>query len=232
VTVIPASVQGINAPASLISGLNKAQSTKADVIIIGRGGGSIEDLQAFNDEGLARSLFASKIPTVSAVGHEIDFTIADFVADLRAPTPSAAAELCVNDISEVYDNLNALKSDMYLRLNRFISLNTERVNAMQREINAKSPTARLTAYERQFNGYETQLKSAMNNAITGKRRQLITEMKRIDALSPVNVLMRGYAIVTVNNKTITEADRLNIGNMVNIKLHKGKITAKVEEIHG
>ncbi|MCL2633899.1 MAG: exodeoxyribonuclease VII large subunit [Oscillospiraceae bacterium] len=233
VITIPAWVQGVHAPASLIDGINKAQNTGAEVIIFGRGGGSIEDLQAFNDEQLARAVFASRIPTISAVGHEIDFTIADFAADLRAPTPSAAAELCVPDIGEVYEALGALKSDLLFRLKRLIGINSERVTSLQREINAKSPTARLSAYERQFDIHKAQLKAIMGNVIGNKRQMLITEMKRVDALSPMNVLMRGYSIVTDDNgKPVTDVDNVSVGDKANIKLHKGRIIARIEEKHG
>jgi len=235
VTVIPALVQGVNAPASVIAALQKAQITNAEIIIFGRGGGSIEDLQAFNDEKLARAVYDSKIPTISAVGHEIDFTIADFVADLRAPTPSAAAELSVPDIGEIYQSLDLLKADMRLRLNRAIAYNFERVTAMQREINAKSPSSKLADYSRQLSLYQTQLKTAIGNAISNKRQSLITEMKRIDALSPLNVLMRGYAITTAvragSARPLTDIADVNIGDKVNIRLHKGRITAKIEEKH-
>jgi exodeoxyribonuclease VII large subunit len=228
VALIPALVQGANAPQSLISGLELAQSSEADVIIFGRGGGSLEDLQAFNDEKFARAVFASKIPTISAVGHEVDFTIADFVADLRAPTPSAAAELSVTDIGEVYDGLTALKSDMRLRINRIISINTERTGAISREINARSPATRLTNYHNQLTVLENQTKNVMSAVLSAKKQQLITEMKRVEALSPLNVLMRGYSIVTDSqNKTIADSDSVSIGDKINIRLHKGKIFAEV-----
>ncbi|MCL1788797.1 MAG: exodeoxyribonuclease VII large subunit [Oscillospiraceae bacterium] len=234
VMLFPALVQGINAPKSLISAFEEAQTTNADVILFGRGGGSIEDLQAFNDENLARAVFASKIPTISAVGHEVDFTISDFVADLRAPTPSAAAELSVPDIAETYDYLTGLKQSLRLGISRLISLNTERTNAVSREINAKSPTARLTNYHNQLESLDKQVKHSLESVLSRKKQQLITEMKRIDALSPLNVLMRGYSIVTdlESGKTVVNSAEVNIGNNINIRLHKGRITAEIKEKHG
>ncbi|MCL2071668.1 MAG: exodeoxyribonuclease VII large subunit [Oscillospiraceae bacterium] len=230
IVLIPALVQGVNAPDSLISAFSKAGETDADVIIFGRGGGSVEDLQAFNNEDLARTVFKSKIPTISAVGHEVDFTIADFVADLRAPTPSAAAELSVADIGEVYDYLGTLSRDMLFRIKRLISLNAERTDAIGREINAKSPSARLAMYQNQLAVMDKHLGDSVNAALARKRQQLIAEMKRIDALSPLNVLMRGYSIVTdSNNKAVTVTADISIGDIVGIKLHKGKITAQVRE---
>ena len=228
VKLFPALVQGANAPQSLIDGITRAQSSGADLIIFGRGGGSIEDLWGFNDEQLARTIFASTIPTISAVGHEVDFTIADFAADLRAPTPSAAAELSVIDIGEVYDSLTVLQSDLKLRTSRLLSLNLERVAALGREINAKSPSARLTNYQAQLDIFDKQIKNAMNSQIANKKQQLITEMKRVDALSPLNVLGRGYSIVTTaDGKTVTDEGDVNVGDNISIKLHKGKINAQV-----
>ncbi|MCL1902928.1 MAG: exodeoxyribonuclease VII large subunit [Oscillospiraceae bacterium] len=231
VVLLPALVQGVNAAASIKAALEKAQSTDADVIILGRGGGSLEDLKAFNDEALARAVFASKIPTISAVGHEVDFTITDFIADLRAPTPSAAAELSVPDIADVYEYLNTLKRDMLFRTKRTISLYSERINAVGREINAKSPSVRLANYEAQLESLNKQLKISSETALNRKKQQLVAEMKRIDALSPLNVLMRGYSIVTDsrNNKAVVNADDVDIGDIVGIKLHKGKISAEVKE---
>ncbi|MDR0223237.1 MAG: exodeoxyribonuclease VII large subunit [Oscillospiraceae bacterium] len=232
VTLIPALVQGANAPASIISAFNKARALEkgADVIIFGRGGGSIEDLRAFNDEAVARAVFASDVPTISAVGHETDFTIGDFVADTRAPTPSAAAEMCVPDLSETYAALIALREDMRIGMTRIVALGSERVEALRREINAKSPSARLSSYERQFDIFEKQLKNAVGALITGKKQRLITEMKRVEALGPANVLMRGYAIVsTEGGKTVTSCEDVGAGDRLHIKLHKGKIIARVEE---
>ena len=231
VTLIPALVQGAGAPASIIAGLNAAQSSGADVIIFGRGGGSIEDLQAFNDEGVARAVYASSIPTISAVGHEIDFTISDFVADLRAPTPSAAAELSVADLGDVYDWLESLKSDMRFRAGRLLTANMERIAAIEREIAAKSPTAKLSFFAHSLAALNEQIRTAMTSVIANKRQLLITEMKRVDALSPLNVLMRGYSIATDSKgRAIVSSDDVKVGDRVDVKLHKGKIIAKVEEI--
>jgi len=236
VILIPALVQGANAPESLINAFKAVQSTNSDVIIFGRGGGSIEDLWGFNDEGVARAIFASEIPTISAVGHEVDFTIADFVSDLRAPTPSAAAELCVVDIGEVYDSLNVLRNDMRLNLDRLISHNYERIQLIGREIYAKSPSARLSAYQTQLGILDEQIKNAMRAQLFRKRQQLISEMKRIDALSPLNVLMRGYAIVSTvgsgSARPITDVSGVHVGDDIGIKFHKGRLTAEIKEIHG
>ncbi|MCL1866218.1 MAG: exodeoxyribonuclease VII large subunit [Oscillospiraceae bacterium] len=231
VLLFPALVQGEQAPKSLIAGLSRAQSSGADVIIFGRGGGSIEDLQAFNNEDFARAVYASKIPTVSAVGHEIDFTIGDFVADLRAITPTAAAELCVADISEVYDSLSMLAVTLKSRVNELISRNFERVESLGREINAKSPKARLNVYRSQLEVLDRQIKNSVAAQISGKKQRLITEMKRVDALSPLNVLMRGYSIVTDSDgKAVTDAGKVGVGSRITVKLHKGKLITRVEEV--
>jgi exodeoxyribonuclease VII large subunit len=228
VVLIPALVQGANAAPSLIGAIARAQNTSADLIIFGRGGGSIEDLWAFNDESLARAIFASKIPTVSAVGHEVDFTIADFVADLRAPTPSAAAELSVTDIGEVYEGLTAMQSDLSRKTRRLLSLNLERVEALGREIYAKSPKAKLATFGDRLDVLQTQVTNTMQSQIAGKRQQLIAQMNRIDALSPLKVLTRGYSIVTDSeNRAVMDAGSVKIGDEIAVRLHKGKIKAKV-----
>jgi exodeoxyribonuclease VII large subunit len=233
IILFPVLVQGANSPQSLIDGLQRAQSSAADLIIFGRGGGSIEDLWSFNDEDFARAVFASKIPTISAVGHEVDFTIADFVADLRAPTPSAAAELSVPDIREVYDSLTALRSDMRFRINRIIGLNAERTEAMGREINAKSPSVKLRTFQNQLDTLKKQVKGLIQSHISVKKQQLVAEMKRIDALSPLNVLMRGYSIVTVpDGRAVTDSSDVHIGDVVGIRLHKGRINAEVISKNG
>ncbi|MCL2754664.1 MAG: exodeoxyribonuclease VII large subunit [Oscillospiraceae bacterium] len=232
VVLIPALVQGVNAPQSLIGAVKTAQTTGADLLIIGRGGGSLEDLWGFNDEALARELFASKIPTISAVGHEVDFTIADFVADLRAPTPSAAAELAVSDIGEVYGALSALQSELRHKANRAVSLSGERIDALGRELYAKSPKAKLETYGERLGVFEKQIGGAMHGQIEGKRQSLVAQMKAIDALSPLKVLTRGYSIVSdAAGKSVIDAAGLKVGDSVSVRLHKGKVKAKVEEIH-
>jgi len=229
VTVIPATVQGVNAPASLISAVSRASELKdADLLIIGRGGGSIEDLWAFNDEGLARALFASKIPTVSAVGHETDYTICDFIADLRAPTPSAAAELCAPDISEVYAYLDVTRRNLRERIYGRLSARSANIDALARVINAKSPSAMLESYEKRFDAARITLKNSARAAVEAKKQRLISQMKQIDALSPMNVLMRGYAIASSNGKAVTNAESVNIGDVLDIKLHKGSVKAEVK----
>jgi exodeoxyribonuclease VII large subunit len=228
VKLIPALVQGANAAPSLIGAIRRAQDTDADLIIFGRGGGSIEDLWAFNDESLARAIYASRIPTISAVGHEVDFTIADFVADLRAPTPSAAAELSVSDVGEIYDGLLAMQSDLRFKTNRLLALNLERVEALGREINAKSPKSRLAVYGERLEVLQKQTANTMQSQIAGKRQQLIAQMNRIDALSPLKVLTRGYSIVTDSaNRAVIDAANVSVGDEIAVRLHKGKIKAKV-----
>jgi exodeoxyribonuclease VII large subunit len=233
VKLYPATVQGKQSPQSLVNAMNSAQSSGCDVIIFGRGGGSIEDLWSFNDEGFARAVFASKIPTISAVGHEVDFTIADFVADLRAATPTAAAELSVFDIGEIYDSLSVLQSDLKLRVNRLLSLGLERLNAIGRELYAKSPSARLSVYSDRLQVLHEQIRGSIGGVIAGKKQQLIAEMKRVDALSPLNVLGRGYSIVTdCDGRAVTDVDNVHIGTKIGIKLHKGRVTAEVVQKHG
>jgi exodeoxyribonuclease VII large subunit len=228
VILIPALVQGAGAPGSLINAMNTAQGTNSDLIIFGRGGGSIEDLWAFNDEGLARAVFASRIPTISAVGHEVDFTICDFVADLRAATPTAAAELSVIDIGEVYDSLTALQADLRLRVNRIIAQNMDKIEGLSREIHAKSPKVKWAMYADRLDTLEKHIKASIHSRLDSKRQLLVGCMNSIHALSPMNTLQRGYSYVTYEGKAITDSNDLCVGDLINIKLHKGDVNAEVK----
>ena len=193
VVFIPVTVQGAYAPSTLIKALALAQSTGSDLIIIGRGGGSAEDLSCFNDVGYAKALYNSEIPTISAVGHETDFTISDFVADFRAPTPSAAAEIATavtcDDLSEhielVYDRLSDIihsKTDSYEQL----------IDSIQRHISAYSPGQRIERSERELVLISGKIRTATDAVITKSSVLLDNYSDKIEALSPINVLKRGY----------------------------------------
>jgi exodeoxyribonuclease VII large subunit len=203
--IFPAAVQGETAPAALISAMKQAQNSPADLIIIGRGGGSAEDLQAFNDEHLALTIFGSKIPVISAVGHETDFTIADFAADLRAPTPSAAAELATPDIEGIYQLFEDSRRQMKAVIERKIRRESERLPAV---------------FER--------VAQAARRRLTERQTRLIRLESLIEAKNPLSVLSRGYAAVTdTNGHTVKSADAVSLGDTLMIRLSKGKITVRV-----
>lgn len=228
IVLAPVLVQGENAPEQLVRAVNKfSESGIADVVIIGRGGGSAEDLWAFNDENLAHAVYNCKTPIISGVGHETDFTICDFVADVRASTPSAAAELSVPDRQELLayykkqlQYLSALK-DKKLRSADL------RLENQKRRLEYYAPE-KIRA--RRYNHLILQskrLSTAMENYISAKENNLAAYKKKLDALNPMNVLDRGYAIVEKNDEIISSAKALSEGDNITVKFCDGKINARV-----
>ena len=226
-SIIPATVQGSDAPRSLVSALNKAKGCPADLIIIGRGGGSVEDLQAFNSEEVARAVFASDVPVISAVGHETDFTIADFVADLRAPTPSAAAELAVPDISLVGESLSALKKSLYEKVCRKISACEKELLDAVRQRELHSPEGKIKRSAEAAEQVYSAIRASFGNVIGKKEQQLEKREQVLEAINPFRTLARGYAIVYKNGKPVTDADMLSQGDLISVKLSSGCFEAVV-----
>lgn len=226
VMIIPALVQGECAPAELIKAIETANEHKlGEVILLTRGGGSLEDLWCFNDEQLARAIFASEIPVVSAVGHEIDFTIADFVADLRAPTPSAAAELLVQEQAALVESLE----DLRLRL--AVSMRNELEQACLRlaSITArlKNPLDRINDLRLRFDDWQERLATAMNQTISRSRDQLLRFNDSLQALSPLQVLERGYAIAfSAKGDALRSVKEVKAGTAFKLRLHDGTIEAE------
>lgn len=214
-------VQGEEAPKQICEAIKRFNKLKScDVLIVGRGGGSIEDLWAFNDESVARTVFNSKIPIISAVGHETDFTICDFVADLRAPTPSAAAELATPDINDLIYEINELRS--YLKRNLIMRINNNKIELDHISKNLISPNIKLQEKLLELSIRHNKIKELLEiklSRLTGEYKELIS---KLNALSPLNVLSRGYAIAynSSNNiiKSIDQADK----NII-LKLKDGKL---------
>ncbi|MBP3336127.1 MAG: exodeoxyribonuclease VII large subunit [Ruminiclostridium sp.] len=231
VVLIPVTVQGAYAPATLINGIAAAQTTDADLIIIGRGGGSEEDLSCFNDIGYAKALYNSEIPTISAVGHETDFTISDFVADLRAPTPSAAAEIATSvtcdDLSEhielTYDKLSDI---VHSQIEGYEQL----IDGYQRHIAAYSPINRLERSQRELELLDSRVKVAVTGHIRSNEALVESYTDKIEALSPVNVLRRGYSAVTVNGRTAGSINDISVGDKAEILMSDGIAKATITEI--
>lgn len=229
VTIIPAIVQGEYAPESIASAFNKAEDVGGDTIIFGRGGGSAEDLSTFNTEIVARAVFGSSIPTISAVGHETDFTIADFVADLRAPTPSAAAELAVPDIKDISDAIKDYKDFLYKKTVDFINEKALILKLMESDIKKESPYQKLKVNEERLKGIRDSISLSMNKLIDIKEGSYISMAAVIGALNPLSVLSRGYSITYKNNSAVFSADELNKDDIITVRLNEGEITARVEE---
>ena len=228
----PVLVQGDGAHLQLTDAVNLFNSERAaDVIIIGRGGGSIEDLWEFNDEGLARAVYNSDIPVISAVGHETDFTICDFVADMRAPTPSAAAELAVPDANELQYALSALKNRMFLNISSGIADRRSRLEYLTSKGALKSPDEMLSNRSQRLDTAFSKMLSSYENRIGGKKVEFISAATALSKLDPMSVLMRGFAFVSdKNGKNVYSSQALAKGDKINVRFHDGSAACEVKEI--
>lgn len=228
IILFPALVQGTNAPQQLIAGIKYLNAAKlADVIIIGRGGGSIEELWAFNDENLARTVYASKIPVISAVGHETDFTICDFAADLRAPTPSAAAELAVPDTSELKKQLLNVEKKMEMVLSNKIKNYRDRIKHYENLKVLKSPTNIIDDNRMNILHIEKNLVSRMQLILSGKKSEFIAQSSKLEALNPLSIVTRGYSVAYKGKKILKKVDDVEISENISVKLSDGFIEATV-----
>lgn len=228
----PVLVQGEGAHLQLTDAVNLFNSERAaDVIIIGRGGGSIEDLWEFNDEGLARAVYNSDIPVISAVGHETDFTICDFVADMRAPTPSAAAELAVPDANELQYALSALKNRMFLNVSSGIADRRSRLEYLTSKGALKFPDEMLSNRSQRLDTAFSKMLSSYENRIGGKKVEFISAATALSKLDPMSVLMRGFAFVSdKSGKNVFSSQSLAKGDKINVRFHDGSAVCEVKEI--
>lgn len=229
IRLYPVPVQGSGAGEKIAEGIEFMNKNKlADVLIIGRGGGSIEDLWPFNEEVVARAIFNSKIPIISAVGHETDFTIADFVADLRAPTPSAAAELAVANIDDVRENLRAYNNRYKVSLKKKIELMKMSYEKCMTRQAFKNPTQKINE---QYMLIDMKVKSLQNSIllkIKEDKTKFVKEVAKLDALSPLKTLTRGYSRISKQDGRIAKEVRdLSQGEKVSIRLSDGKVDAQV-----
>lgn len=251
--LIPAVVQGENAVPTLVSGIERAQNIGADVIIFGRGGGSNEDLDCFNSETLARAIYASRIPTISAVGHQVDYTIADLTADVRAATPSAAAELAVPDVSELLRGIED-ERELAKRLVKQIVSNYElKLSVAEKNIRLYSPRGRINIWEQQLSRENTVMSAEIKRKIeladrrisalsADTRAVIVRRLERaeaelretagsISAMDPMGVLARGYSITESGGRVVTDSKMLKKGDTVKVRLEKGSFSASVTDVH-
>lgn len=226
----PALVQGDGAPAQLIAGMKYFNSANnVDVIIIGRGGGSIEDLWAFNDEGLAREVFASKIPVISAVGHETDFTICDFVADRRAPTPSAAAELAVPETMELKQKILNIIGRMDMLIMHNIENNRQRLNELSGKRVLNTPDYIVDDRRFQLMNLDARMENGMKYSLSLKKELFARYTSKLEALNPMSVISRGYsAVFTDEGRLIKSVDQVEVGDRLNFKTVDGTVSAEVK----
>ena len=251
--LFPSLVQGDNAKDDIVRNIKKAQDFDLDVLIVGRGGGSIEDLWPFNEEIVARAIFASTIPVISAVGHEVDFTIADFVSDLRAPTPTAAAELAVPNIVDIYNNLNQYKIRINENINKKINFYNLYLDSLKNSFVVKNP---LLIYEQKFQKLdllyekinkeiklkieknENNLNIIKNNTFLINPNRLFEKQfnnlmllsNKLEILNPLSKLNRGYCVTYINDNVLSDIKNININDCIKIKIKNGKIEAKVTNI--
>ena len=228
IKLLPVPVQGQGAARKIAEAIKIMNENRlCDVIILARGGGSLEDLWPFNEEIVARAIFDSKIPIVSAVGHETDFTISDFVADLRAPTPSAAAELVVPNVKDILLKLKEYESRQKIALNRKIQIMKLRYEKCLNSKVFKEPLQKINERYMMLDIKVRQMESYINQKYINEKAKAIKLIAKLDALSPLKTLSRGYSIITLNGKTIKEAKYLKKDDEINIKLFDGQVNAKI-----
>lgn len=227
----PAQVQGEGAALSIVNGIRALEQMGVDTIIVGRGGGSIEDLWAFNEEIVARAIFDCSVPIISAVGHETDWTIADFVADMRAPTPSAAAELAVYEISQVTDTLEEYKIHLTKSLERQVRHQRQRLANYETKLYYLSPQTKLNERRHQLVMAEERLKAQMNRIFQNKKQVFALLMAKLEGQSPMKKLQSGYAYVAdATGKRITRVAEIQRGQELEISMQDGSVLAKVSDV--
>ena len=231
VLLLPVRVQGVEAPGEIAAAIGYANHFRlADVLIVGRGGGSIEDLWAFNEEVVARAIFASQIPVISAVGHEPDVTISDFVADLRAATPSNAAELAVPDQDALRQTLDKMNGAMAAAMTRRIQNARRHLKVLSESAALQSPEGYLQQRKKAVELLQNRLISAQNMQLSRKKQRYIALTAALDAMSPLKVLTRGYAMVqNQDGQLVRTIDQVDLAQTVHVSLADGQFTAIVTD---
>ena len=227
IEVYPAQVQGTAAAQTICKALSSADKSGADTIILARGGGSSEDLMVFNDEAVALAVYACNTPVISAVGHETDTTLADYAADMRAPTPSAAAEIATPDKADILNAVRLLRQKldkaMELKLDKAVS----QIESCDKLLKLYSPEKRLEQSEKAVCDLEKRLSQIMERRLEKLSVKLDGYVSSLNMLSPFNILGRGYAIVQKDESVVDSVSMLNVGDEVNIKLSDGSVSAKI-----
>lgn len=228
--IYPAQVQGIGAGDTVAKGIDFFNKHfPVDVLIIGRGGGSIEDLWAFNEEVVARAIFSSDIPIISAVGHETDFTISDFVADLRVPTPSAAAEMAVPNEMELRANLQVTSSKLLVLLDRLCQIKRHKLESLLSANSISNFELKINDKRIILDNLTKQIYDCYEKILLNKKHHFSNVASKLDALNPMAILSRGYSIASVNNKSIKSISQLNVDDCFDLTLKDGKIKCLVTD---
>jgi len=229
ILLAPTSVQGENAPAEIVAALNRLYDLKPDLILIGRGGGSIEDLWAFNDELVARAIFESPVPVISGVGHETDFTISDFVADLRAPTPTAAAELAVPDQGELRTDIAEFESRILRSIQGIFSEQRWKLETLSGMIVRLSPLGEIINGRQRLDELSSRLERAGAGYLKGAREKCNSLQARLSALNPESILKRGYAVLTADDGSMVyQVGQVSSGEQLQVRVSDGEFEVIVE----
>ena len=231
VLLLPVRVQGVEAPGEIAAAIAYAnRHGLADLLIVGRGGGSIEDLWAFNDERVAHAIYQSAIPVISAVGHEPDVTISDYVADLRAATPSNAAELAVPDQEALRQSLDSMSATMAAALTRQLKAARQHLNVLSQSPALQSPTGYLEQRAKNLELLKNRMLAAQNTCIPRKQTRFVAAVSKLDAMSPMKVLTRGYAMAqTERGEVLRSVTQVTQGERITLSLSDGKLSATVTD---
>jgi len=227
---VPAQVQGENAVPSLVSAVQRAQTVGADVMIIARGGGSKEDLDCFNSEELARAIYASAIPTVSAVGHEVDHSLSDEVADVSASTPTSAAVIVTREAAMEAARLDGIEQYFHTEIKRLIDLRERRLLMLEKDVQLNSPKNRILRWEQSLSRFSESVSQSIHRKLDNAENTLQKHAQSVSDLNPMAVLSRGYSAAKHNGKMIRSADELSVGDIIDVRFNKGGVSAAVKEI--
>lgn len=228
----PAQVQGREAANAIVKSLKNLDAKgNCDVIIIARGGGSAEDLQSFNDEGLAFAVFEAKTPVISAVGHEVDYTICDFVADLRAPTPSAAAELVAEPVSSILNRLENIRESIADNAYFMLQTGEDKLEKMRKNTHLASPMGYVLKNQQKLDFFSQSLYNKKHLDLGHFENEISSRARLLESLSPLKVLARGYSAAFRDNKAVTSAEKLNCGDELDLRFRDGSVKTRVLEVY-
>lgn len=231
ISLYPTLVQGAQAADNIVQMILRANKEKTcDVLLLTRGGGSLEDLWPFNEEKVARAIYASNLPIITGIGHEIDFTIADFVADIRAPTPSAAAEMLVPDKTEINVWLKQQEKQLLQLCHTALNRHNTALTLLKHRLLQQHPKTQLTIQQQKLIQYQHRLPMLINTLLLAKKNALSGMGKQLHQLSPLNTLDRGYAILFKGDKTVTSVNKIHVDEIFSAKLKDGMVHAKVIDI--
>lgn len=226
----PAKVQGENAAKTIVKGIQVLDQMQLDTIIVGRGGGSIEDLWAFNEEIVARAIYAAKTPIISGTGHEIDTTIADYVADLRAPTPSAACELAIPDYMGFLEQVRQIQKNMYLNMQHKLQQFKTQYHTVSMQLECQNPVSKVQQQRIYLDDLTQQMQKSFKQKMMKIRHQYELYVEQLHGLSPTGKLVNGFGYLEYNDSPLQSIKQINIDDSIKIILHDGKIDAKATQV--